>query len=145
MCQVIDLKMLIPGLSKIVQKKISEADTAQNYGGGMLGQLLATPAYVDLMITAAVQTVDPLLPKGFITVGHYMSFTHNVPTGLGMTVSIKAVLSKVNGNRLFFDIVAYDEAGEIGRGQHERVVVNREHLLAKVKERAEFLNKQLLK
>ena len=142
---MLDLTLIIPGLSTVVQRKITEIDTAKNYGGGALGNLLATPAYVDLMIAAAAETVDGKLPDEFITVGRSMSFTHEASTTLGMTVSVKATLANVDGNKLFFDIVAFDEIGEIGRGTHERIIVNAKQLILKTNKRVQMIEQQYLK
>ena len=38
-------------------------------------------------------------------------------------------------NRILFDIIASDELGAIGTGQHERVVVNRDDWSKRVQER----------
>jgi predicted thioesterase len=64
-----------------------------------------------------------------------MEFTHEAPTGAGMSVSIQATVTEVKGNRLVFEIIASDELGEIGSGRHERVVVNRDDWTKKVQER----------
>ena len=126
---------LSPGMSGIVQKTVEKKHTGYGYGGGAMEDLLATPAYVDLMIRAAIQTVDHKLPKGYITVGRSMEFTHEAPTGTGMSVSIQATVTEVKGNRLVFEIIASDELGAIGSGRHERVVVNRDDWAKKVLER----------
>ena len=126
---------LTPGMSGIVQKTVEKKHAGYGYGGGAMEDLLATPAYVDLMIRAAIQTVDHKLPKGYITVGRSMEFTHEAPTGTGMSVSIQATVTEVKGNRLVFEIIASDELGAIGSGRHERVVVNRDDWAQKVQER----------
>ena len=125
-----------PGISEIVQKTVERKHTGYSYGGGgAMEDLLATPAYVNLMIHAAIQTVDHRLPKGYITVGRTMEFTHEAPTGTGMSVSIQATVTEVRGNRVILEIIASDELGEIGSGRHERVVVNRDDWAKKVQER----------
>ena len=122
-----------PGISEIVQKTVERKHTGYSYGGGgAMEDLLATPAYVNLMIHAAIQTVDHRLPKGYITVGRTMEFTHEAPTGTGMSVSIQATVTEVRGNRVILEIIASDELGEIGSGRHERVVVNRDDWAKKV-------------
>lgn len=125
------------GMSAVIQKRIEESDTARGMGRDSLETLLATPTYVDLMIRAAIEVLKPNFPyqSGFISVGTAMSFVHQAPSALGMTVSVKATLSKIDGNRFFFDIEAYDEVGVIGRGTHERQMVQLQGLLDKVRER----------
>lgn len=135
---------LTPGIEAVVQKTVRDADTAAHHGSGALACLLATPAYVDPMIHAAVKAVEKRLPEGFITVGRFMEFTHDAPTGTGMTVTVKAVLQEMDGNRLLFDIIACDELGPIGSGKHERVVVNRDQLMQKAKERMKDIERRLI-
>jgi predicted thioesterase len=43
----------------VVQKKITEADAAHNYGTKRLNNLLATPALVAMVIEASVGLIDP--------------------------------------------------------------------------------------
>jgi predicted thioesterase len=136
---------LQPGLEAVVQRKVLDDHTAKHHGSGELACLLATPAYVDQMILAAIEAVEKKLPKGFITVGKHMEFTHEAPTGIGMSVSIKATLQAVDGNRLLFSIIAFDEIGDIGHGKHERVVVNRDQLLKRAEERMKEIKKTYLK
>ena len=135
-----------PGMSEIVQKTVERKHTGYSYGGGgAMEDLLATPAYVNLMIHAAIQTVDHRLPKGYITVGRTMEFTHEAPTGTGMSVSIQATVTEVRGNRVILEIIASDELGEIGSGRHERVVVNRDDWAKKVQERLKPLQRMDIK
>lgn len=131
------------GLSGIVQKRVEESDTASYYGSGVLGKLLATPVFVKLMIKASTETVDPLLPEGYVTVGKSMEFTHDAPTALGMTITVQSTLESVENNRLFFKIVACDELGEIGHGKHERIVVSEKILWEKAQERTKMPLKEL--
>jgi predicted thioesterase len=129
------------GMSAVIQKRIEEPDTARGMGRDSLETLLATPTYVDLMIRAAIEVLKPNFPyqSGFITVGTAMTFNHQAPSALGMTVSVKATLTKIDGNRFFFDIEAFDEVGVIGRGTHERQMVKLQGLLDKVRERTAAL------
>jgi predicted thioesterase len=136
---------LAPGIEAVVQKAVNDSDTAAHHGSGALACLLATPAYADLIILATIEAVEKLLPEGFISVGRYLEFTHEAPTGTGMTVSIKARLREIDGNKLIFDIAAFDEIGSIGIGRHDRVVVNREQMLLKAKERMKEIRRDYLK
>eukprot|EP01107_Rhizomastix_libera_P012244 TRINITY_DN30346_c0_g1_i1.p1 TRINITY_DN30346_c0_g1~~TRINITY_DN30346_c0_g1_i1.p1 ORF type:complete len:141 (+),score=10.19 TRINITY_DN30346_c0_g1_i1:3-425(+) len=124
------------GIYYEVQKTVDAADVAANYGSHELQNLLATPAYVAMMIEAATQAVDPLLPDGLVTVGQSMEFIHQAPTVLGMNITVRATLNKLEDNKLSFIITAHDEIGEIGHGKHVRLIVNRDSLLKRAYERA---------
>ena len=63
-----NLPQLRPGLSKTLQKTVTEADIL-SYGRGKLTELVATPTMSALMIEAAIGAIDPLLPEDYCTVG----------------------------------------------------------------------------
>ncbi len=127
------------GASMVLQRIVREEDTALNYGSGKLKKLFATPKLVALMIEASVKLIDDKLPEGYITVGKLSEVIHEKPTTLGTTVSVKVTLNEYDGNKLVLDMIAYDEIGIVGRGRHERYIVNKRSLLNKAKERAKKL------
>lgn len=141
---MIDLtKVLAIGQNSVVRKVVQKSDTAGNYNC-VLNELLATPACVEMIINAAVETIDKYLPEGFISVGCSVEFSHTAPTSLGMTINIKTTITEIEGNHIVLEIVAWDEMGEIGHGRHERAVVNRDAALKKAKERTKFLVRRSL-
>lgn len=83
-------------------------------------RVFATPYMAALMEYAALQLVQPHLPEGITTVGTRLDITHENATPEGMRVWAEAVLTETDGRRFLFEITAYDEAGIIGRGTHER-------------------------
>ncbi len=124
-----DVKSVLnPGMNFVINRMLNESDTAAYYGSGQLGHLIASPAYVGMMIDAAVKAVEERLPADFVTVGRAMAFTHDAPTSLGMNLRVQATLKDIVGDRLFFDITACDDCGIIGHGKHERAVVNKQEL-----------------
>ena len=127
---------LKPGLSKTVQKTITESDTLA-FGRGALRELLATPSLTALMIEAAISTVDPLLPEGYVTVGKSTAVSYQNPTMIGMTVTVSASLAEIDKNRLVFEITAFDELGQIARGKHERIIVDSSIFMQKAHRRCD--------
>lgn len=127
------------GMSHTVQKLLTESDTAAHYGRGSLQHLIATPAFVSLMIDASIAMTKGRLPDGFVTVGTSFNFTHDAPTSLGMTLRVKSTISQINGESIIFDIVASDDYGTIGSGQHKRSVVNRDRLFEKAAQRLQMI------
>ncbi len=131
--QAIELEL---GSFFTVQKKVSPEDAALNYGSGQLDNLLATPSLVALVIERATKAIDPKLPQGIISVGTKMEFEHTSASVLGATVSIEGKLIDFDGKKVVISFTAFDEAGEIGSGFHERKFVSKEAMLARAEERS---------
>lgn len=114
---------------------VTESNIAKTMKSGSL-EVFATPAMCALMEETAQAAVQPYLEDGEGTVGISLSITHEAPTPLGATVTAKATVSAVEGRKITFDIEASDGVGIIGRGTHERFVINNEKFMAKVHSRA---------
>ena len=114
---------------------VTESNIAKTMKSGSL-EVFATPAMCALMEESAQAAVQPYLEEGEGTVGISLSITHEAPTPLGATVTAKATVSAVEGRKITFDIEASDGEGIIGRGTHERFVINNEKFMAKVAGRA---------
>ncbi|WP_432401927.1 thioesterase family protein [Wukongibacter sp. M2B1] len=127
------------GSNVTVQRTVQKEDTALNYGSGKLEKLFATPSLVALMIEASVKLLDDKLPEGFITVGKKAEIVHEKTTVLGETISVNVEVDKFDGNKINLNMTAYDEIGIIGRGAHERIIVNKNALLEKAQKRAKQL------
>ena len=90
-----------------------------------------TPARAGCMERAAADSVRNLLPAGRTTVGVRLSLAHTAATPVGMEVRCESELVAMDGRLLTFSIVGYDDAGEIGRAEHVRAIVDAERFLAK--------------
>lgn len=98
-------------------------DTAARYGSGLV-EVFATPAMVALMEKTCLTSVRPYLPEGYGTVGIKIDVSHSRATPVGMRVICESTLVEIDRRRLVFEVVAHDEKGEIGRGRHERFVID---------------------
>lgn len=118
------------GLQGLAEALVEQADTAKEVGSGDL-LVYATPCMVALMEGAAYESIAPYLAEGESSVGTKMDVTHLSATPVGMSVRAESVVTAVEGRKVTFSITAYDEAGEIGRATHERVVIKTERFLEK--------------
>ena len=109
---------------------VTEANTAAAVGSGLV-PVFATPYMVALMENAAVNAVQAGLEEGQGTVGTRLEVTHDAATPVGMKVWAEAELTAVEGKKLTFTVRAFDEAGPIGGGTHERFVITVDRFLAK--------------
>ncbi len=106
--------------------------TALQMGSGGL-EVLATPALAALMEGAAFELVEPLLPGGSSTVGTKLVLDHLAATPLGMKVTARAELVKVEGRKLVFEVEAWDQREPVGKALHERFIINVDKFMDKVK------------
>ncbi len=82
------------------------------------------------------------LEEGFISVGKKTSITHEKPSVIGETVTLKVEITKYAHHRITLEMTAWDELGVIGTGSHSRTVVHDEWLMIKLKrQRAALENK----
>ncbi len=52
-----------------------------------------------------------------------------------MKVMAHALLNRVEKNRLYFIVTAYDEKEKVAEGEHERVLVMKERFLQKIEKK----------
>jgi fluoroacetyl-CoA thioesterase len=105
--------------TKIVEKK----DKARNLGSGM-AEVFATPSLVALMELTAFNSIQPFLPDGFSTVGIQINVHHQKASLPGAIITCKSEVSRVEGKKIFFTVMAWDEDGAIGSSEHIRYIVN---------------------
>jgi predicted thioesterase len=87
---------------------------------------------VALMEKTCLVSVLPYLPEGHGTVGIRIETSHSKATPIGMKVTCESTLVEVDRRRLVFEVLAYDEKGEIGRGRHERFVIDAAKFMEKL-------------
>ena len=109
---------------------VERADTAKEVGSGDL-LVYATPCMVALMEGAACEAIADCLKETETTVGTMLNIEHISATPVGLEVRAEAVVITVEGKVITFEVTAYDEIGEIGRGIHKRVIVNSQKFLDK--------------
>lgn len=120
------------GLSAMETQRVTANTTARHYGSGLV-DVFATPAMIAMMEKAAMSAVQSKLPDGYNTVGVEVSVTHTKATPKGMKVKSEATLKEVNGNKLLFEVVAWDEEGIIGKGTHRRSIIETEKFMNRIK------------
>ena len=123
------------GDSLTIQKKVTEKSAALNFGSGKLKKLFATPSLVALMIEATSKLVDDTLEEGMISVGRVATVTHEKPTEIGETITVRVEVTNISSERIDLIMEAFDEIGKIGTGFNERHIVNKKGLLKRAEDR----------
>ena len=118
-----DFENLQVGLKNSEEMPVTEKDTAIFVGSGSL-KVLATPKMVALMEKVSAELAEKNLPEDFTSVGISLNVEHIAPTPIGMKIRVESELVEVSGKKLTFEVAAFDEAEKIGKGRHERFIVN---------------------
>lgn len=118
------------GMKAEVFTEVERADTAAEVGSGSL-LVYATPCMVALMEGAACEAIAPAMAEDQTTVGIELNIQHLAATPVGHEVRAEAVVTAVEGKIITFELHAFDEAGQIGKGTHKRCIVNSQKFLDK--------------
>lgn len=119
------------GLTYSCTTTVDKSNTASAMGSGTL-YVLSTPAMIALMENASFKAVEASLNHGEGTVGTAVNILHLKASPLGESIKATSTLTKIEGRHLFFDVIAEDSIGIIGKGTHERFIINVEKFLSKL-------------
>ena len=122
------------GIKGRAETVVVQENTAAAVGSGLV-PVFATPYMIALMENAAVNALTPHMEEGQGSVGTHLDVSHDAATPIGMKVWAEAELTAVNGKALTFAVTAYDEAGPIGKGTHNRFIITVDRFLAKCEQK----------
>ena len=114
---------------------VTEKDLA-SFAGNIGVEVLSTHCVVLLIELAARQAIEGHLPEGQITLGTRVAVRHLSAAPIGSKVRAVARLTAVEGRKLYFHVAAYDEVDKLAEGENEQIVVSRDFLLGKIKQKA---------
>ena len=112
--------------------RVAPPHLANQFKDAALPPVFATPMMVTAMENAALNAVRDYLDPGESAVGTSVNIRHLAATPVGHRVTAEAVVTKVDGRRIAFDVSARDEIEEIGHGTHERMVVDLARLVQRL-------------
>ena len=107
----------------------------------MMPKVFATGFMVGFIEWVCIQAINPHIdwPKEQ-TVGTHINISHTTATPPGMEVGANVKLVKVDGKHLVFEVEAYDESGNIGKGIHERFIIDADKFNQKMELKAQTIN-----
>ena len=105
---------------------------ASQFKDATLPPVLATPVMIMAMENAALNAIRPFLEPPETALGTVVAVRHLAATPLGQRVRAEAEVTKVNGRRIEFTLSARDESEEIGRGTHERMIVDYDRIAGRL-------------
>ena len=111
---------------------VTAVNTADVMGSGTL-PVFATPAMCALMEKAAVRAVEDFMEDGESTVGIKLAISHDAPSPLGAEITATATITAVEGHKVSFAVEAREGDRIIGKGTHERFIIDCERFMNKLK------------
>lgn len=128
---------MVPGLTGTCAMVVKEEDVVSSLGP-MAIQVLSTPRLIQLMEAAAIEATKGYMSPRELSLGTRVNIQHLSATPLGMKVTAHALLKRVEKNRLFFLVDAYDEKEKVAEGEHERLLVSKDRFVQKVAKKREL-------
>lgn len=119
------------GESHTLTSTVEAARTAQALAalGEALPEVFATPFMIADLERACAALLAPHLTVGDVSVGTNIEVSHTAPTAVGGLISATATFTEQVGALYWFDVVASDAAGQIGKGRIARAIVDRAKLM----------------
>ena len=103
--------------------RITASDTAAGFGADFPA-VASTPFVLGISEVTCHQAAKPLLQEGQITVGIGAKIDHLLPSKIGTTLTVRAVLTKRLGRRLHFRVSVSDEDKTVARVAHWRAITS---------------------
>ncbi len=127
-------ELIHPGMTREDSFPVVMENSAIHIGSGS-SRVLATPWMIAFMERVSHRLLMCCLPEGSSSVGTHVDVRHLAPTPVGATITVRAEVLGVEGNRVNFAIEAWDQLEKIGEGKHERVVIDEARFLRRVEKK----------
>lgn len=124
--------MLNENLTAEADTVVTPLDTARSIAlapTDAFPEVFATSRMIALMELAAARAMRPLLGSGQLSVGVSLNVRHTAATPVGSAVRAVATYLRTEQKLLHFRVEAFDEAGQIGSGEHTRAVIETSRLI----------------
>jgi len=118
------MKQIPLGATGTSTLRVRPEHLANRFKDAMLPQVLATPVMILIMENAALNAIKPFLDAGESAVGVAVDVKHLAATPVGHEVCATAEVVDVDGKRIDFKVSASDGKEEIGKGSHQRIVID---------------------
>jgi fluoroacetyl-CoA thioesterase len=118
---------------------VRETDLASEHSdehAGSFPAVFSTARMVALMELAAARALGPVIGPGELSVGVLVDVTHTAATPPGARVRATARFTGMHGKFYAFEVEAFDPAGTIGKGAHQRAIIDADRLVRGAAKRA---------
>ncbi len=112
------------GASGSFELVVSDEHLANRFKDLTLPAVFSTPMLVLIMENAALNAIKPYLDPGTTALGTRVDVQHLAATPVGRRVVGEAQVTAVDGRTITFAVQARDGGETIGRGVHERRIID---------------------
>jgi len=112
--------------------RVTPGHLANQFKDAILPEVFATPMMITAMENAALNAIREFLDPSESAVGTAVDVRHLAATPVAHQVTAEAEVTGVDGRRITFKVSARDDKEEIGAGTHERMVIDRARLDARL-------------
>ncbi len=130
------MRPIQPGARGSYSMQVQPQHLANQFKDTILPEVFATPMMVLAMENAALNAIRPYLDPGESAVGTVVNVKHLAATPAGHRIVAEAEVTKIDGRRIEFAVSARDEIEEIGRGTHERMVIDMGRLSKRLQDKS---------
>lgn len=127
-------RMVEPGI-ELQQKRVVRRDDCITFLGADVRPSLATPSMIGWMEICCRDALLKHLEEGQDSVGVRVNVEHLAATPMGQAVTYTAKVIAVDRRRVEFEVEAADASEVVGRGTHERFVVDIERFAARLRKK----------
>lgn len=89
-------------------------------------RVLSTPSLLTFMQTTCADVLAPFLDRGEMAVSIKIEMSHLASTPIGMPITIRAEVIRVDGRRIYFKVEAFDEMEKIAQGYNDMFIIDEE-------------------
>jgi predicted thioesterase len=122
------------GRAYSLQTRVEEWMTAEKAGNKGV-DVLSTSILVQLVESAAMHCLEPLLDADIVSLGTHIDLAHHKPVPVGFIVRTEVEIVMVDGPSVSFAVSVFDEREAVAEGTHERYLIEKSKFLAKLQEK----------
>ena len=125
------MRSLVPGVRAVHVVATTERDSAEAFGNPGV-PVVATPALIGFLETAAHRCLDGAYEPGEGSVGTHVDVRHLAAAPAGATIEASAEVTVIDGRRIRFAVAARWGDTLLMQGTHERAVVDLARFMARL-------------
>lgn len=116
----------------VLEKTVRAEETAAKVASGAL-EVFSTPMLIAFMENTAFNLAQKELETGDTTVGISINIKHLKANLIGDLLKCEALLTKIEGKKLFFQVKVTFGEDIVGEGEHIRYIVNEKKFIERIR------------